>query len=686
MFIPVNKNELNNPDEVDFVLISSDAYVDHPTFGHALIARYVQSKGYSIGIIPQPLCDKDYDVFPVPKYAYLVSSGVVDSMVNNYTVAKKKRSDDVYSPQSKKGKRPDRQLIVYGKTLKKLHPSVPVIIGGIEASLRRFAHYDYWSDKVMRSVLFDSGADMLMYGMGEKIYDDLFERIEKGIPVAKIKDLRGTCVLVNEEEKQRLINKGCVEIYSFDDVSADKVKYAKAFRQQSRNIDPINSVVLIQKQDEGKYLVQNLPQFPMTEEEMDKVYALPYERTYHPMYEKEGGIKALEEVRFSVVSHRGCFGSCSFCAINYHQGRRVQKRSDDSIIDEVKLLTADKSFKGYIHDLSGPSANFREHACDKQDKYGVCKDRYCIGNTPCKNLKVDHTGFLNLLKKVRKVPKVKKVFIRSGIRYDYVVYDKNCDEIITELSLHHISGQLKVAPEHISDDVLKIMNKPSFEVYKQFAGKYKAINEKIGKKQYVVPYLISSHPGCTIKDAVKLTEYLRSINHEPEQVQDFYPTPSTRSTCMYYTGIDPDTMQEVYVPKSKEEKSMQRALLQYRRPENREKVEKAYKLAGVKMPAIATYRYSKTGKRQPFTSKTDKSKSFTAKTAAYKTQSFAAKSPTKNTVEYSAEKSQNKPFKDKTSTVGNQFKGKTPTTNGQVKNKFKGKNAKMDSFFKGKKH
>lgn len=584
MFIPVNKNELNNPDEVDFVLISSDAYVDHPTFGHAIIARYVQSKGYSIGIIPQPLCDRDYEVFPVPKYAYLVSSGVVDSMVNNYTVAKKRRADDVYSPPSKKGKRPDRQLIVYTKTLKRLHPAVPVLIGGIEASLRRFAHYDYWADKVMRSVLFDSGADMLMYGMGEKIYDDIFKRLDRGIPITKMKDVRGTCVLVSEEEKQKLLQKGGVEIPSFDEVCSDKEKYAKAFRQQSRNTDPVNSAVLIQEQAKGGYLVQNLPQFPMTEEEMDAVYALPFERTYHPMYAKEGGIKALDEVRFSVVSHRGCFGSCSFCAINFHQGRRVQKRSDESIVEEVKKLTSDKSFKGYIHDLSGPTANFREYACDKQVKYGVCKDRYCIGYTPCKNLKVDHTGFINLLKKVRKIPKVKKVFIRSGIRYDYIMYDKNCDEILEELVKNHISGQLKVAPEHISDEVLKVMNKPSFEVYKKFTGKYKALNEKIGKKQYIVPYLISSHPGCTVKDAVRLTEYLRSINHEPEQVQDFYPTPSTRSTCMYYTGIDPDTMEKVYVPKNREEKSMQRALLQYRRIENRDKVEKAYRLAGVKMP------------------------------------------------------------------------------------------------------
>ncbi|MBQ8726504.1 MAG: YgiQ family radical SAM protein [Clostridia bacterium] len=579
MFLPVSWEETEG--YLDFVLIASDAYVDHPTYGHAVIARVVESRGFKIGIIPQPITDDEYRVLPTPNIAYLVSGGVVDSMVNNYTVAKNKRKGDVYSPPSKQGLRPDRQVTVYTKTLKRLFPEIPVIIGGVEASLRRFAHYDYWADTVMQSILTESGADMLIYGMGERPVWDILERLSKHIPLHKIKDVRGTSVVIGGDEVESYRQKGAVIIPSYDEVRSDKMKYAKAFRAQERNTDAINADILIQKQTDGRYVLQNKPAYPLTEQEMDEVYSLPYERTWHPMYDKEGGIKSIEEVKFSVTSHRGCYGSCSFCSINYHQGRRIQKRSDKSIIDEITLLTKDKDFKGYINDLSGPSANFREPACEKQLTLGVCKDRYCIGYTPCKNLKVDHTGFLELLKKARAVPGVKKVFIRSGIRYDYVVYDKTSN-VLEVLCAHHISGQLKVAPEHMSDRVLKAMNKPSFAVYKTFADKYKAINASIGKKQFIVPYLISSHPESRVEDAVKLTEYLKSIHYMPEQVQDFYPTPSTRATCMYYTGIDPDTLQEVYVPKAPREKAMQRALLQYRLPKNAELIKEAYRLCGNK--------------------------------------------------------------------------------------------------------
>lgn len=579
MFLPINKSEING--ELDFVLISCDAYVDHPTYGHAIISRLIESKGFSIGIIPQPLVDGDYFALPKPKIAYLVSGGVVDSMVNNYTVAKRKREGDVYSPKSKQGKRPDRQVTVYAKALKRLFPDKFVIIGGVEASLRRFAHYDYWSDSVRESILTESGADMLIYGAGEKPFWDILALIKKGVPLQKINAVRGTVVKETQLLEEQLLEKGYVKIPSFESVVASKEEYAKAFKIQAQNTDCINASTLFQRQKNGEIIIQNLPQFPLTVKEMDEVYAYPYERTYHPVYESEGGIKSIEEVKFSVVSHRGCYGSCSFCSINYHSGRRIQKRSDESILQEIELLTKHPEFKGYIHDLSGPSANFREPSCEFQDKNGVCKNRYCIGSTPCKNLKVDHTSFINLLRKARKIKGVKKVFIRSGLRYDYLLYDNKCNEILSELITNHISGQLKVAPEHMADGVLKIMNKPSFSVYKEFANKYKQANEKLGLKQYLVPYLISSHPGCELKHAVMLTEYLKSINYMPEQVQDFYPTPSTRSTCIYYTGIDPDTMRPVFVPKTSEQKSMQRALLQYRLPKNREIVKKAYLIAGL---------------------------------------------------------------------------------------------------------
>lgn len=581
MFLPIKKEQTNG--ELDFVMISSDAYVDHPTYGHAIISRLIESQGFTIGIIPQPVSDADYFSLPTPKISYLISGGVVDSMVNNYTVAKRKRDEDVYSPKSKQGKRPDRQITVYANTLKRLFPDSYVIIGGVEASLRRFAHYDYWSDSVMQSVLVDSRADLLIYGAGEKPFLDICTLLKKGVPIERITGVRGTMYKTDSEDQSSLLRKGYKRLPSYNEVTNDKLEYAKAFKEQSRNTDALNADVIFQEQKSGVTVVQNLPQYPLTEKEMDFVYALPYERTYHPIYESEGGIKSIEEVKFSVVSHRGCYGSCSFCSINYHQGRVIQKRSDESILEEIKLLTKDKDFKGYIHDLSGPSANFREPACDKQKCSGVCKDRYCIGNKPCPNLKVEHKGFIELLRKARKIDGVKKVFIRSGIRYDYLYYEKD-QTVMEELLKHHVSGQLKVAPEHFSDKVLSVMNKPSFSVYEKFAKRYKEINEKLGKKQFLVPYLISSHPGCGVKEAVELTNYLKSINYMPEQVQDFYPTPSTRSTCMYYTGIDPDTLKPVFVAKTAEEKRMQRALLQYRLPKNKELVNKAYLLNSLEKP------------------------------------------------------------------------------------------------------
>lgn len=595
MFLPISKEELNN-EQLDFVLITCDAYVDHPTYGHAIISRLIEDRGFSIGLILQPICDEDYYRLPVPKYAYLVSSGVVDSMVNNYTVAKRRRDTDVYSPPSKQGKRPDRQVTVYTKNLKRLFPNVPVIVGGVEPSLRRFTHYDYWQDGIMQSLLTESSADLLIYGMGEKPIWDILDRVEKGIPIRKIQDVRGTCVRVDSQKRQELLNKGFIELPSYKNIINDKTNYAKSFHIESRNTDSLNADVLFQEQKNGEIVVQNLPAFPLTEKEMDKIYALPYMRNYHPIYEKEGGIKSFEEVKFSVVSHRGCYGSCSFCSINYHQGRRIQKRSDESILAEIELLTKDKDFKGYIHDLSGPSANFREPACDKQCKSGVCKDRYCIGYKPCPNLKVDHTGFINLLRKARKVKGVKKVFIRSGIRYDYIMYDTN-KTILSELVEHHISGQLKVAPEHMAENTLKKMNKPSFSVYNEFEKRYKKLNEEKGKKQFLVPYLISSHPGCTLKDAVTLMEHLKRIGYMPEQVQDFYPTPSTRSSCMYYTGIDPDTFEKVYVPTNKE-KQMQRALLQYRLPKNKELVNKAILLAGLNKEQVQSKKDENVSKKK----------------------------------------------------------------------------------------
>lgn len=579
MFLPVSKQEFEG--QLDFVLISADAYVDHPSFGHAIIGRYIQSLGFSVGIIAQPLKDSDYKRLGEPKHGFLISGGVVDSMVNNYTVAKRKRDKDEYSEGGKVGMRPDRATTVYSKKLKQLFPDVPVVIGGIEASLRRFAHYDYWSNTVMPSILLDSGADLLVYGMGEKPFKDILSLVSKGVNLKNIKDVRGTAYLstfdsLSKRLKADIESGEAIYCPSFEEVKGDKVKYVEAFNIQSKNVDPYNSKILLQKHKDV-LLVQNKPQYPLSVEEMDAVYSLPYERTYHPMYKE--GVPAITEVKYSLTSVRGCFGSCSYCALTYHQGRIVQKRSEQNIIDEAVEFTKDKDFKGYIHDVGGPTANFRDPACEKQCKHGACKEKLCIGFNPCKNLKVDHKEYLHLLRALREIKGIKKVFIRSGIRFDYLMMDKN-DEFLREIIKHHISGQLKVAPEHTEDSVLKLMNKPSFSVYKNFKEKYDKLNEHYDKKQYLVPYLISSHPGCTLKAAIKVAEYLASIGYMPEQVQDFYPTPSTKSTCMYYTEIDPDTMQKVYVPKTAEEKRLQRALLQYRKKENYHLIKEALIKAG----------------------------------------------------------------------------------------------------------
>ncbi len=579
MFLPVKREELDGV--ADIIYVIGEAYVDHPSFGHAIISRIVEREGLKIAIIPQPQSDEDYLRFGAPAMGFFVTSGVVDSMVNNYTVAKLRRTRDVYSEGGKVGLRPDRCIDVYCRNLKRLFPDVPVLIGGIEASLRRFAHYDYWADKVLPSVLVSSGADLLVYGMGERPITEICRALKRGIPLDKLRDIRGTAYLCSSDNFSKKL-RGEIErgeaVYcpSFENVSTDKGEYVRAFRTQAKHNDPFVGATLLQKHG-GVFVVQNRMQLPLSPEELDAVYALPYERTYHPMYTK--GVPAIEEVKYSITSVRGCFGNCNYCAITYHQGRIVQKRSRESILEEAKTFTRDSQFKGYIHDIGGPTANFRDPACSKQLTKGVCTQRNCIGWEKCPSLEVSHEEYVALLRDLRALEGVKKVFIRSGIRYDYVMYDKS-DEFLRELCEHHISGQLKVAPEHVSDDVLKNMNKPPFSMYLDFKRRFDAVNARLKKKQYLVPYLISSHPGCTLKDAINLALYLKSINYMPEQVQDFYPTPSTKSTCMYYTGINPDTMERVYVPRDKREKKMQRALMQYAKPSNFATVREALIEAG----------------------------------------------------------------------------------------------------------
>lgn len=572
-FLPISKKDMEAEgiSQLDFIIITGDAYIDHPSFGTAIIGRLLQSEGYTVGVIAQPKWDScdDFKKLGEPRLGFLINSGNIDSMVNHYTVAKKKRHDDLYSPGGKSGYRPNRAVIVYSNRAREAYKNVPIIIGGIESSLRRFAHYDYWDDKVRKSILLDSTADLLIYGMGEKPILEVAKLLSFGKPVENITSVRGTCYITKSLEKV----KDYIELPSFEEITTSKEAYAKSYYLASHEQDSIWGKTLVEPYGD-KYVVQNPPQSPLSTKEMDRVYNLPYTRSYHPIYEKDGGIPALNEVKFSITSHRGCYGSCSFCALTYHQGRVIQNRSQESIIDEAKLLTEDKDFKGYIHDIGGPTANFRQKACKKQEKHGVCKHRQCIFPTPCKNLIIDHTEYLSLLRKVRKLPKVKKVFVRSGIRYDYLIYDKNL-KFFNELCEHHISGQLKVAPEHISDRVLKEMGKPSKEVYEKFRKKYIDINEKMGKKQYVVPYMMSSHPGSDLNAAIELGEYIKSMGHMPEQVQDFYPTPGSLSTAIYYTGINPNTGEKVYVAKSQKEKNMQRALLQFGNPSNHALVKEA---------------------------------------------------------------------------------------------------------------
>lgn len=588
-FLPISFEDMNERgwEQLDFLYISGDAYVDHPSFGHAIITRVLESEGFKVGIIAQPnwKSNEDFKKLGRPKYGVLISSGVIDSMVNHYTASKKKRSQDLYSPGGKAGHRPDRAVIVYANKIKEIFKDTPVIIGGIEASLRRFAHYDYWDDKVRRSILVDSKADLLLYGMGEKSIVEMARLLKRDVPITSIKNIRGSAYISSYDElpediKNAIASNGTKNIAilpSFDEVSEDKKVYAEAFKIQYKEQDAINGKILVQQHGD-RYLVQNPPALPMTTSELDRVYALPYERTYHPIYEKYGGIPAITEVEFSITSHRGCYGGCSFCALNFHQGRVIQKRSQASIITEAKKLIWTEGFKGYIHDVGGPTANFRNVACEKQVKHGVCKDRQCLYPEPCKNLIVDNSEYLSLLRKLRELPNVKKVFIRSGIRYDYLMYDRD-DTFFKELCEHHVSGQLKVAPEHVVDRVLEKMGKPKRQLYDKFVKKFYDINQKINKEQYLVPYLMSSHPGSDLNAAVELAVYLKEHHIMPEQVQDFYPTPGTLSTCMFYTGYDIRNMKKVYVPKSVKEKAMQRALLQYRKKENYHLVIEALKEA-----------------------------------------------------------------------------------------------------------
>ncbi len=576
-FLPISIEDMKarGYDSLDFICVSGDAYVDHPSFGIAIVTRLLEYMGFKVGIIPQPNWKDKNDFMKLgkPNIAFLVSSGNIDSMVNHYTAAKRKRHDDIYSPGGKSGYRPDRAVIVYCNRIREAYKDVPIIIGGIEASLRRFAHYDYWDDRVRNSILVDSSADLLIYGMGENPLLEIGNLLKYGKNIKDIKDIRGTCYMADENS----LPKDAIELPSFEKVSQDKMEYAKAFKIQFQEQDAVTGKALYQKHS-LKYLVQNPPQYPLSTETMDLVYRLPYMRTYHPIYENLGGIPAIKEVEFSITSHRGCFGSCSFCALAFHQGRVIQRRSDESIIEEAEKLTKSKDFKGYINDIGGPTANFLEPSCKKQLTYGVCKDRQCLFPSPCPNLVIDHKNYLELLRKVRKIKGIKKVFIRSGIRYDYLIYDKN-DEFFNELVKYHISGQLKVAPEHISDKVLKLMGKPSRKVYDRFVQKYNETNKKFGLNQFLVPYLMSSHPGSDMNAAIELAEYIRDMGYNPEQVQDFYPTPGSLSTAMYYTGINPLTGEKVYVPRTQEEKDMQRALLQYRNPKNYNLVYKALKLA-----------------------------------------------------------------------------------------------------------
>ena len=578
-FLPISMEDLKERgiEQLDFVYVTGDAYVDHPSFAHALLGRLLEANGYQVGILSQPDWKNKESIKALgkPRLAFLVSAGNMDSMVNHYSVSKRRRQTDAFSPGGVMGKRPDNATIVYCGLIRQVYGQVPIIIGGIEASLRRLAHYDYWANALKRSILLDSGADLISYGMGERSLLQIAEALESGIAIEDITYVEGT--VYKTRHLERVYDYEMLP--SYEELKKDRLQYAKSFYRQYCNTDPFSAKRLVEPYGQKMFVVQNPPAKPLSQTEMDRIYALPYQRTWHPVYDKDGGIPAIEEVKFSLVSNRGCFGGCSFCALTFHQGRIIQTRSHESIVEEAKKFIWEPDFKGYIHDVGGPTANFRQPSCKKQLTKGVCPTKQCLFPKPCKNLVVDHSDYRILLKKLRELPRVKKVFIRSGIRFDYLIYDQD-DRFFQELVEHHISGQLKVAPEHVSNAVLSKMGKPKNSVYEQFTEKYRKLNQKLGKNQYLVPYLMSSHPGSTLKEAVELAEYLRDLGYMPEQVQDFYPTPSTISTCMYYTGVDPRTMEKVYVPVNPHEKAMQRALIQYRNPKNYDLVYEALTLAG----------------------------------------------------------------------------------------------------------
>lgn len=596
-FLPVCRKDMEERgwDAVDFAYVIGDAYVDHPSFGPAIISRILEANGYRVGIISQPDWKDNTSImeYGEPKLGFLISGGNMDSMVNHYSVSKKRRKTDAFTPGGVMGKRPDYATIVYGNLIRQVYKKTPVIIGGIEASLRRLAHYDYWSNHLKRSILLDSGADLISYGMGERSIVEIADALKSGIAVGDITFIDGTVYKAKDLSSVY----DAVTLPSYEELKKDKLNYARSFYVQYCNTDQFSGKRLVEPYSDHLYVVQNPPAKPLSQPEMDRVYSFPYMRTYHPSYEAAGGVPAIEEVKYSLISNRGCFGGCNFCALTFHQGRIIQTRSHESLLAEANQFIWDKDFKGYIHDVGGPTANFRAPSCEKQLQYGVCKEKQCLFPKPCRNLKVDHKDYLKLLRKLRELPNVKKVFIRSGIRFDYLMADKD-DTFFRELCEHHVSGQLKVAPEHISDAVLQKMGKPENRVYEAFTEKYKKINQKLGKNQFLVPYLMSSHPGSTMKEAVELAEYLRDLGYMPEQVQDFYPTPSTISTCMYYTGVDPRTMEKVYVPVNPHEKAMQRALIQYRNPKNYDLVMEALKKAG-RMDLVGYDRHCLIRPRQP---------------------------------------------------------------------------------------
>lgn len=578
-FLPVTREEMKKRgwEQVDFVYVSGDAYVDHPSFGAAIIGRLLESRGYRVGMIPQPDWRKkeSIQVFGRPRLGFLVTAGNMDSMVNHYTVSKKHRQKDAYSPGGQMGLRPDRAVVVYSNLIRQSYKDSPVILGGIEASIRRMAHYDYWENKVKHSILIDSGADLISYGMGEHSILEIAEALDSGIPIEEITYIAGTVY----RTKDLLRAYEPIILPSFEEVKENKAVYAESFATQYRNTDPFTAKAMAESYGNRGYVIQNPPAMPLSTQEMDDVYDLPFTGEYHPMYKKKGGIPALEEIKFSLTSNRGCFGGCNFCALTFHQGRILQTRSHDSIIREAVKMTKAPDFKGYIHDVGGPTADFRHPSCKKQLTKGVCQNRQCLFPTPCKNLQADHKDYVLLLRKLRDIPGVKKVFVRSGVRFDYVLADPD-KTFLRELVKYHVSGQLRVAPEHVSDQVLHYMGKPSHQVYLRFLEEFDKADKQAQKDQYAIPYFMSSHPGCTMKEAVKLAEYVRDLGYTPEQVQDFYPTPSTLSTCMYYTGIHPITKEKVYVPKNPHEKAIQRALMQYKNPANRELVLEGLKMAG----------------------------------------------------------------------------------------------------------